>query len=303
METHSPPFVSVVIPTLNNERLIKGCLFSLLQIDYPAERREILVVDNGSLDGTVEIITGFPVTCLYEERRGVSYARNRGIEASKGHILTFTDPDCVVSRGWLRELVRPFEEETVGGVAGEIVPYPATTPAERYAARRRSHSQERPLKDPSRPFAMISNLAFRREVFERVGLFDTRFIGGGWEDADLCWRFSRGTGWELAYAPRAIVFHRYRTTAGDFFVQHMRYGHGQALLSAKYRGELLWGWRHRLRAYQDLRRATCTLITRGLRHKRGSGGSIDFNTAYFDFLRQLGHRLGFLRAGGIRRRF
>lgn len=292
--THSAPLVSVIIPALDGAALAKDCIFSLVNMDYPIARREILVVGQGSTGGLADLIKRLPIRYLYEGRRGVCHARNRGIEASEGRILAFTDPDCVVSRGWLRELVRPFEEESVGGVAGEIVPYPPTTPAGRYAARRRSHSQERSLQHPVRPFAMMSNLAFRREVFERIGLFDTRFPGGGWEDADLCWRFSRGTGWKLVYSPRAIVFHRYRTAARDFFIQHVRYGYGLGLIYSKYPGELWWGWRERVQACGDLGKAACGLITSLLRHEVGRDKPGELDTAYFDLLRQLGQRLGFI---------
>ena len=57
-----------------------------------------------------------------------------------------------------------------------------------------------------------------------------------------CWRFLTGTNFKLVHAPKAAVFHRYRTTAKDFFIMHMRYGYGLALIFSKYPGELSWGW-------------------------------------------------------------
>ena len=65
------PFISVIVPALNEEQNIRECLVSLLEADYPPERREILVVDNGSTDRTAEIVKSFPVRYLREERRGV----------------------------------------------------------------------------------------------------------------------------------------------------------------------------------------------------------------------------------------
>ncbi|MDV2495079.1 MAG: glycosyltransferase [bacterium] len=295
-------FVSVIIPALNEEETIGDCLVSLLKMDYPPEQREILVVDNGSTDRTAEIVKSFPVRYLREERRGRSYARNQGIEASKGEILAFTDPDCVVSTKWLHELVRAFEEDGVGGVGGEVLPYPGKTPAERYAFRRVSHSQKWPMNHPIRPFAQSHNVAFRREVFQQIGLFDTRFPGGGWDDADLCWRFFRGTNFKIVHAPKAAVFHRYPTTAKDFFIMHTRYGYGLALIFAKYRGTLSWGWQQRLQACRSLGKAAWTLTTVGLRHRRSSGEVVNLEKAYFDFLRELGQLMGFLRGALSRRR-
>ncbi len=294
MEVSPWPFVSVIVPACNAAAVIEDCLVSLTRMGYPGERREILVVDNGSSDHTPEVVKRYPVQYVREPQRGVCHARNRGIQVSRGEVLAFTDPDCLVSKGWLHELVQAFKEKDVGGVAGEIIPYPGRTPAERYAARRASHSQRRPMSHPLRPFAMTPNVAFTREVFRQIGLFDTRFPGGGWEDADLCWRLFRGTTFKLGYASKAVVFHRYRTTAKEFFVQHARYGYGLALICEKYRGELSWGWRQRLRAYRDLAVAARTLAMIMLRRRLGGDEPAELDSAYFDFLRQLGQRSGFI---------
>lgn len=298
----SLPFVSIIIVASNDEALITDCLVSVLQMDYPPERREVLVVDNGSTDRTAEIIQRFPVRYLREERRGKSYGRNRGIEASTGEILAFTDPDCVVSSRWLCELVRAFDDDGVGAVGGEILPFPGTTPAERYAFRRVSHSQRWLMNHPHRPFAHAPNIALRRAVFEQIDLFDVRSPGGGWEDADLFWHLFRGTPFRLAHAPKAAVFHRYRTTAKDFFIQHMRYGYGLALIFVKYRAELSWGWRQRLQASRDLGHAAWTLTTVGVRQMVRRTAEVSLETAYFDFLRELGQRVGFLRGALARSR-
>src|SRR5207249_11420507 len=125
---------------------------------------------------------------------------------------------------------------------GAILPYPPQTDAERYAARRLSHSQLRPLSHPGRPFAMAPNLALRRQVFCVIGGYDETFPGGGWEGADLCWRLARKTKLSPQAARRAVVFHRYRTTAWSFLIQHYRYGYGLGLLLRKYRAGVPPAW-------------------------------------------------------------
>ena len=75
MMDNTTPFVSVIIPALNEEKTIRECLISLLKMDYPVDRREILVVDNGSTDRTAEIIKSFPVRYLQEDKPGCSAAR------------------------------------------------------------------------------------------------------------------------------------------------------------------------------------------------------------------------------------
>ena len=195
MGQRTSPFVSVIIPVLNEERTIRECLTSLIKMDYPVERREILVVDNGSTDRTAEIIKTFQVRYLWEERRGAAAARNKGIEASKGEILAFTDADCVVTTGWLRELARAFDEEGVGGVAGEVVAFPPKTRAEWYAARVRHLSPQKYLSRSLLPFAAFANLAFRRDVFDRIGLLDATIPLG--ESTDFCTRLLQGTDLKL----------------------------------------------------------------------------------------------------------
>ena len=199
------PFISVVVPVRNGQRTIGDCVTSLLRMDYPPERREILVVDNGSSDGTVRTVRSHPVTLLHERERSAAAARNAGILAARGQILAFTDADCVVSVQWARELVRAFGDERVGGVEGETMDYPPTTRVERYIARRRPFSYDARRVNALAPFVITANVAFRRDVFDRVGLFDTRFAGAGGEDIDFTWRFVGETDLELRYSPRAIL--------------------------------------------------------------------------------------------------
>jgi GT2 family glycosyltransferase len=261
-------------------------------VDYPADRREVLVVDNGSTDATSRILDGFPVRRVGEPRRGAAHARNAGILATRGEIVAFTDADCVVTRGWLRAIVDAFETESVGGVAGEIAGYPPETPAERYASRIRHLSPQRYLSRPVLPFAVFANLAFRRDVFDRIGLLDPALAHG--ESTDFCTRFLRGSGLELRYAPRAVVLHRHRRTAGEFFRQQWNYGRGHALLSIKYRDEAAWGWRQSAAAYRELARAAARLGAAGLRRGCRSQGE-EFELRYFDFLTRLAERLGSAR--------
>ncbi|MCB7130407.1 MAG: glycosyltransferase, partial [Candidatus Brocadiales bacterium] len=154
------PFISVIVPALNEEQNIRECLVSLLKMDYPPERLEVLVVDNGSTDRTAEIVKSFPVCYLHEEKRGCPTARNAAIRASRGDIIASTDSDCIASQLWLRELVKAFDEDGVGGVAGEVVAYPPRTPTEWYAAKVRHLSPQKYLCRPLLPFAAFANIAF-----------------------------------------------------------------------------------------------------------------------------------------------
>lgn len=276
------PAVSVVVPVLNGEETIRDCLVALLRMDYPANRREIVVVDNGSTDRTGEIVRAFPVRYLAEPVRGLSHARNRGVEATSADVVAFTDCDCFASTRWLSDLVEGLGEDGAAAATGEVVAYPPATPAERYMAIRKPlYSQW--TTDGARPWFQLGNAALRREVFDRVGLFDPRF---SWacENIDFSWRFFRA-GFELRRCARAIVFHRHRMTGKSLLRQYYGYGHDQAVLRRKYDGELEWGWRRELDAWRDLGSSVWEAA-------RPSG---DRTYARYDILLKLGQRAGFLK--------
>jgi O-antigen biosynthesis protein len=286
------PFISVIVPVRNGERTLGDCLASLLRSDYPEERREVLVVDNASRDRTAEVAASFRVRVVREPRRGLSHARNRGIEEAHGELLAFTDADCVVTGSWLAELVAAFGEDGVAAAAGRTLAFPPRTPAERYMARRKiafgEWSEPHPL-----PYFVFSNAALRREVFKRVGRFDPSFKGGS-EDIDLAWRFLQA-GYQLRRRPKAIVFHRHRTSGRGLLRQHAGYGRAQARLVRKHPERVSWSWRREARAWADLAASGRDLTAALVRERGGTRRSMDVYYPYFDLLRKLGQRVGFLR--------
>ena len=295
------PFVSVIVPVLNGEQTISACITALLSVDYPTDRREIVIVDNGSTDRTADVVHPYPVHYLREARRGAAAARNYGIAASSGDVLAFTDADCRATRGWLRELIAGFADGSVGAVEGEILDYPPATLAQRYTASRRSYAYEVRRRSPFAPYLCTGNVAFRREVFTRVGLFDVRFTGAGGEDIDFSWRFFEDTRLEARYRPKAVVFHQHRRTVSDLFFQQMRNGRGLAILQDKYPARLPWGWRQELRAWWTMTGFGWTAARAAVNSSLG-GGEAHALYPGISFVRKLGFRLGYLNGVMTRRR-
>ena len=124
------PTVSIIIPTFRRARWLRETLATVVAQDYPADRFEILVIDNNSPDETRSVVAEFATVkkaphYLLETRQGANFARNRGVNESTGEILVFGDDDILVRPDWLRELVAPFVADPAGRVAsvgGEVVP-------------------------------------------------------------------------------------------------------------------------------------------------------------------------------------
>lgn len=226
--------ISIIVPVLNGESYIRDCISSLINQDFPKDQYEILIIDNGSKDNTINILKKYKehITILHESKKGAYIARNTGIEKSKGNIIAFTDADCIAHKDWLNELYKGFSSENIGCVVGAIKSYPGKTLVEMYSGNKDLLSQKHTLNTKFLPYGQTANVAFRREVFEDIGNFDQRLMSGG--DADISWRMQINTNYKLIYRPDSIVEHRHRTTFKGLFKQQFRYGFGRILLYKKY---------------------------------------------------------------------
>jgi cellulose synthase/poly-beta-1,6-N-acetylglucosamine synthase-like glycosyltransferase len=228
------PTVSVIVPARNAEATVADCLDALLAGDYPEDRREILVVDNGSTDRTAPLAAARPVRCVAEPRPGVSNARNRGIAQSQGELVAFLDADCIPEPRWLAELVRPFEDAAVGIVAGRLEHQPASTAAERQAARMLGDWQRFAVSSQP-PYVVTANAAFRRTVLERIGGFDPHLTRA--QDVELGFRLvALSPRCGIAYGDEAIARHRHHSTQFGFLRQQLGWAYGAGLVEAKHGG-------------------------------------------------------------------
>ncbi len=236
------PDISIVVPVLNASIDIDKCMASLVDQDYPRNHYEVIIVDNGSVDNTVNIINEFikkhtekhngNIKIFHESKKGSYAARNTGIKNSRGDIVAFTDSDCIVSKNWLSELYKGFKSEDIGCVVGAVHPYHGKSLVERFSKNKDVLSQELTLNSNFLPYGQTANVAFRKDVLEKIGYFDETFKSGG--DADIAWRMQLLTTYRLIYRPDSIIEHHHRTTLKNLFLQYFKYGLGLAMLNKKY---------------------------------------------------------------------
>ncbi|MCA1563352.1 MAG: glycosyltransferase [Acidobacteria bacterium] len=226
-----PPLVTVAVCTRNRTASLADCLDALERLDYPA--LDLLVVDNAPwTDGTARLVRDrFPrIRYTLEPRPGLNWARNRAVLEARGEIVAYTDDDVIVDEGWAAALARTFgEEPDAMAVTGLVVPDELQTAAqslfERYGGfgrgfERRYYQVDAEMGERAAVrhggagrFGTGANMAFRRSLFDRAGLFDpaldvgTPTNGGG--DLEMFFRVLK-TGHLLIYEPRAIVRHRHR---------------------------------------------------------------------------------------------
>jgi hypothetical protein len=132
-QTGNLPLVSVVIPVYNRPAEIAECLASLQTLDYPAEKIEVIVVDDASRDHTAAVVRRFDVRLMVQPNNmGQSAARNVGVAAANGEIIAFLDSDCIAEKGWLRELVPYFQDPRVALVGGYVGAYYKEKQMDRY---------------------------------------------------------------------------------------------------------------------------------------------------------------------------
>jgi GT2 family glycosyltransferase len=238
---------SVVICTRDRPEELQRCLDSLPR--QTLRPSEVIVVDNASRDGrTRDVALAAGVIYMREDRPGLDIARNTGARRTRSPIVAYTDDDVLLHPTWLERLVAAFDGPQIGAVTGLVLPAELATEAQRHFEAHWSFGRGYLRKDfDAERFRSQCNdvfhaweigagasMAFRREVFERVGYFDERLdVGraGCSGDSEFWYRVLAG-GLTCRYEPRAVAFHFHRRTLDGLAhqIHHYMRGHAAALL-------------------------------------------------------------------------
>lgn len=227
------PRISVIICAYNAVRTLAACLESCLSQDR--SDYEVIVVDDGSTDGSAQILDSFAgrIRVITRSRGGPSAGRNAAVAASKAEFVAFTDSDCLVAKDWLSRLLDCFTDEEVVSAGGL-----QKSPADESAFGRKVQSFLASAgfigeyARQSSAARVVShnptcNVIYRRRVFEKAGGFLEGFWPG--EDVEFDYRVARECG-KIVFTPRAVVCH-YRPADLSAFLRMMeRYGWAQGVL-------------------------------------------------------------------------
>ncbi len=224
----SPSF-TVVVPTFGRPRELARCLSGLAAQDYPLDRVEVVVVDDGSPVPAAKLASppdGPALTLLRTAHHGPAAARNLGVARARGDVVAFTDDDCLPDPGWLRALAAQLAADPGRAVAGwpinALVGRPCAQASQflvdcLFAHHNADHDDAR--------FLMSNDLAIPAGLFRGLGGFDERFPTSGGEDRDLGDRLHHA-GHPIAFAPDAVVHHFHDLDLPSYWRQYFRYGRG-----------------------------------------------------------------------------
>ena len=284
-----PDLVSVIVPAYNAAETLTAQLDALSRQTY-AGNWEAVVVDNRSTDNTRSLVTMRQQTMprlrwvAAAERRGVGYARNVGAGATQGDLLAFCDADDVVDPSWLEALVAAAAcSDIVGGrFDGTSINPPHVS------AWRDDVPHDRLMTSLGfYPFAAGFNFAVWREVVQALRGWKTAYLLGS-EDVDFSWR-AQISGYQVSFAPNAIVAYRYRSTLRGLARQFRHYGRAEALLYRDFRANGA-----RRAPAKEYVRGWCTLL-------RSTPRSLANLTSRGRWVRDVMYRMGRLEGAVIHR--
>lgn len=201
---------SIIIPTYNGRELLKDCIYSIKE--HTNEPHEIIVVDNGSTDGTLDFCRQEGITFLsLPINTGYPAACNKGLRMATGDALLLLNNDIIVAKNWLGNMLKCLYSASDIGIVGPLTNYASGKQQINIPYTNVEDMANRFNKPNSRKWRKTDRIVglcflFKRELMERIGLLDERFSPGHYEDDDYCYR-AKSAGYQLRIAGDVFIFH------------------------------------------------------------------------------------------------
>ncbi|MFA4989829.1 MAG: glycosyltransferase [Candidatus Omnitrophota bacterium] len=245
--------VSLYIPCFNAEKTIRECLDGVMQQSYPID--EILIIDDGSQDKTVDIVSQYPVKIIRNgKNKGLAASRNTSFRQARNEFVAALDADCLAHSDWLKQLMDCFEDEDIAGAGGTLVEKYTDSAADRWRALHMSQEWGKELIE-NPPFLYGSNTVFRKSILQSISMYNELFRNN-YEDVNLSFALY-AQGFRLIYNPKSVVEHLRKDTLTSVL---STYWHWQYYRNIKF-----------LLADKFFRRLTAGIVT------------------VFDFINSIGH--------------
>src|SRR5450759_309898 len=218
--------ISVIIPVYNSITTLPACLKALAHQTLLPD--EVIVVDDGSSDGTVDSAQQAGVKVILQMHQGPAAARNLGAQQANGDVILFTDSDCEPDAEWVARMTAPFCDPQVMGAKGTyrtrqvgLVP--------RFVQQEYESKYYRMAKQPSIDFIDTYSAAYRREVFLQNEGFDPAFPVPSVEDQEFSFRLAR-KGYRLVFAAQASVYHQHDLNLWEYVRRKVGIGYWKAFM-------------------------------------------------------------------------
>ena len=223
------PCFSIIIPTYNRPERLANCLNAIAKLDYPSDRFEVIVVDDGSNTPLDEVVAPLQnkiqIKLFRQANAGPAAARNRGVKEAQGEFLAFTDDDCQPLPNWLNEFAVSLANAPTAMIGGKTINALADNPFSTASQKLIDYLYEyyNPAKGKKAFFAS-NNIAMPKSGFDSLDGFDVSFPLAAAEDRDFCDRWQAN--YPMVYNPQAQINHYHHLNLKSFWRQHFGYGRG-----------------------------------------------------------------------------
>lgn len=230
---------SVVVPVYNGAGLISRCLDALAEQTWAHDDYEIVVVDDGSTDGTATVVAEWcarhpdvRAVLLRQDNGGPAVARNHGAAAAGASLVYFTDADCAPEPDWLEQMARPFSDPSVAGAKGAYLS-DQTGLTSRFVQAEYEDRYDRMRGQERIDFIDTYSAGYRRDVFVKNGGFDPIFPTASVEDQEFSFRLA-DKGYRLVFAPEARVRHLHDESVREYARRKYYIGYWKALVTRRH---------------------------------------------------------------------